>query len=303
MSVVKAKIEQEKVVLYLKKNFDDSIDHVEFIVGGESSQAFSFHINNGDYIVRVNMWSTSGFEKDAYAYNHFKTENIPIPEIIEIGKIDEKFNFAISKKAKGKTINKLSDEEYHKTFSNLLSILDSIHCTDINNSSGYGRWSNDRIAPYSSWKDFIFSVQKWVQNNDVFTSSFLEKDVWEIIFQKMINLAEFCPEERYLVHGDYGSNNVIAENGKVTGVFDWADSLYGDFVYDIAWMAFWLKDKEKQQSLEKYYEQRNINNFAERLLCYKLRIALGSMSFYSFSKQKEKYDLVKEQTLRLLGSI
>lgn len=303
MSVVKAKIEQEKVVLYLKNNFDDSIDHVELVVGGESSQVFSFQASSGDFIIRVNMWSTSGFEKDSYAFNYFKTENILIPEIIEIGKIDEKYNFAISKKAKGATINNLCDEEYHKTFPNLLNILDAIHCTDINNSSGYGRWSNDGIAPYNSWKEFIFSVQRWVQNKDVFTNSFLEKDVWEIIFKKMAKLAELCPEERYLVHGDYGNNNVTAEDGKVTGVFDWADSLYGDFVYDIAWMTFWLKSKEKQQSLEKYYEERNIKNFAERLFCYKLRIALGSMSFYSFSKQKEKYDLVKELILRLLGSI
>lgn len=116
----------------------------------------------------------------------------------------------------------------------------------------------------------------------------------------MEELAGSCPEERYLVHGDYGNNNATAENGKVTGVFDWADSLYGDFVYDIAWMAFWLKNADKRQVLENYYAQRNIPNFAERLLCYKLRIGIGSMSFYAFSKQEEKYELIKQRTLDLI---
>ena len=301
MSTVKTKIDQEKVLHYLKENFNASIEGVEFIAGGESSQAFSFHTANGNFIIRVNTHDGHGFRKDAYAHDHFATKDIPIPKIIEVGKMDEAYHFAISTKAEGPTINVLSDEEYQKTLPDLLGILDAIHATDIRDTSGYGKWGPNGVAPLDSWRMFILSVGEYVHKDDLFTKTFLEKDVWEKVFAHMEKLAEFCPEERYLVHGDYGNNNATAKNGKVTGVFDWVGSTYGDFVYDIAWMAFWLKNTEKRQALERYYAQRNIPNLAERLLCYKLRIGLGSMSFFAYSQQKDKYDVVRERLLALMS--
>lgn len=300
MSTVKTKIDPEKVLQYLKEHFDSSIESVAFITGGESSQAFSFCTDAGDFIIRVNTHSSNGFHKDAYAFDHFATHDIPIPKIIEIGNMDETYYFAISRMAHGATINKLPDDEYQKTLPDLLRILDAVHDTDIRDTSGYGKWDSDGIAPLDSWKEFVLSVGEHVQKDDLFKNSFLEKDVWEKLFGQMEKLVESCPEDRYLVHGDYGNNNATAENGKVAGIFDWAEALYGDFVYDIAWLAFWQKDVGKRQALEDYYAKRGIPNFAERLLCYKLRIGLGSISFYAYSKQEEKYERIKERTLNLM---
>ncbi len=292
MSTFKTKIDQEKVLQYLKDSFDDSIDSVEFITGGEGSQAFGFSTENGDFIIRVNVHSSNDFRKDAYAADHFSTKDIPIPKIVEIGKIDDTYHFAISQRAHGATINMLSNEEYQKTLPDLLKILDGIHSTDIRHSSGYGKWEPNGTAPFETWKDFILAVGEHVNAQDMFNTSFLEKEVWEKVFAQMKQLAELCLEERYLVHGDYGNNNATAQDGKVTGIFDWGGSSYGDFVYDIAWMTFWQKNVEKREAIKQYYAKRDIQNFKERLLCYELRIGLGSMSFFAFSNQKEKYEVV-----------
>jgi aminoglycoside phosphotransferase (APT) family kinase protein len=36
------------------------------------------------------------------------------------------------------------------------------------------------------------------------------------------------------IHGDYTTNNVIVENGKVTGIIDWCWGAVGDLRYDLA---------------------------------------------------------------------
>lgn len=63
MSTVKTKINQEIVFSYIKDNFDSSISNLEFIDGGEMSQAFSFRTIKGNFVIRVNTSSRS-FLKD-----------------------------------------------------------------------------------------------------------------------------------------------------------------------------------------------------------------------------------------------
>ena len=300
MSTVKTKIDQEIVFSYLKDNFDDSVSNLEFINGGEMSQAFSFETNKGNFVIRVNTSSRS-FYKDQYAYEHFGGKGIPIPEIIKIGQMDDVYHFAISEKAEGKHITVLTDDEYNKTLPSLLKIMDEIHDIDIKDTSGFGKWNLEGVGQYSSWKDFLLAVKEYPEKENLFETSILEKDVWQKIYSKMEELMKVCPEERFLIHGDYGNNNAVSDGERVTGVFDWAESSYGDYLYDIAWITFWLKRPERIKQIEDYYESKNIPNFEQRLLCYKLRIGLSSISFYAYSKQQDKYDSIKQRTLDLLG--
>lgn len=299
MSTVKTKIDQEYVFSYLKNNFDNTTSNLEFINGGEMSQAFRFKTAQGNFVIRVNTDSRS-FYKDKYAFEHFAYKEIPIPRIIKIGKIDDVYHFAISVKAEGKHITELTEEEYNRTLPSLLGIMDKIHNLDINDSVGFGKWNLEGVGYYTTWRDFLVSVKEYPENGNFFEVTFLEKDVWQKIYSKMEELMKFCPEERFLVHGDYGNNNAVSDGEKVTGVFDWAESSYGDFLYDIAWITFWLKKPERIKQIEDYYGVKNILNFEKRLLCYKLRIGLSSISFYAYSNQKDKYDSIKQRTLNLI---
>jgi hygromycin-B 4-O-kinase len=299
MSTVKTKINQDIVFSYIKDNFDNSISNLEFINGGEMSQAFSFQTSKGNFVIRVNTSSRS-FLKDQKAFDLFGNKGIPIPKIIKIGQIDDVYFFAISEKAEGKHITALTDEEYNKTLPSLLKIMDDIHGLDIKETKGFGKWNLEGNGVYDTWKEFIYAVNEFQNKEDLFKNSFLEIDVWGKVYSEIKKLSEFCPEERFLVHGDYGNNNAVSDGEKVTGIFDWADSLYGDYLYDIAWITFWLKKPERIKEIEDYYGSKNIPNFKERLLCYKLRIGLGSLSFYAYSNQKDKYDSIKQRTLNLL---
>jgi hygromycin-B 4-O-kinase len=299
MSTVKTKIDQELVLKFLRENFDAEIKELEFLKGGESSQAFGFNSKGRELVARVNKGARS-FYKDEYASKYFTKKDLPIPEIIETVKLDDMYYVCISGRALGQTINLLSEDEYQKILPELLSILGEINSTDISDSNGFGKWNKDGLGEFDSWHEFVISSGSHLNKDELFKTSFLEKDVWNKIYSKIEELVEFCPEERFLVHSDYGSNNVVALDGKITGVLDWGESMYGDFIYDVAWLSFWSIKNDPNKNAEQVYRDMHLVNFEERLLCYKLRIGLSSLSFYAYSEQKDKYDSIKERTLNLL---
>jgi hygromycin-B 4-O-kinase len=72
------------------------------------------------------------------------------------------------------------------------------------------------------------------------------------------------------VHGGYGFNNMLAENGAVTAVLDWTEAMYGDFLYDVAWLNFWDPGHDYQAIFRADYAERGfaVPDFEQRLLCY-----------------------------------
>jgi hygromycin-B 4-O-kinase len=299
MSTVKTKIDQSTVLSFLQGYFDGSIKEIEFLKGGEMSQAFGFSFKERNLVIRINT-SSRNFKKDLYAHNHFKNASIPIPDIIGIGKLNESYGYAISEKAMGLTVNTFSDEQYKKILPEFLSILNQIHTVGTEDTKGYGKWNQQGVANLATWKDFILAVGMHADISNLFNTSFLEKEVWDTIYTEIERLAEYCPEDRFLVHGDYGFDNVVSDGERITGVLDWAESMYGDFLYDIAWLSFWFRGKGFGPVIEDIYRNKGIINYEERLLCYKLRIGLSSLSFYAFSQQKDKYESTKGRTLNLL---
>ncbi|MEO6536773.1 MAG: phosphotransferase [Candidatus Paceibacterota bacterium] len=298
MSTHKAQVDAEKLSSFLQEKFSGKNSLPELLPGGESSQAFGFSASGKEYVIRVSKHSDESFKKDAYAHQHFGSVNLPIPKIIEIGTLDDQF-FAISEKVQGKWVQDLTKEEYEKVLPDLMAKLEAIHSADIAGTQGYGKWNGEGEGKHNTWKEFILSLGEYADG-------FPEKDVWERIYSRIEELVELCPEERYLVHGDYGYDNVLSDGQKITGVIDWGEGKYGDPLYDVAWMNFWAQDysplKDFNQFFRKHQENRGITytNFEARVRCYELNAGLLATSFYAYSNQKDKYEFGKERTLRLI---
>ena len=92
-------------------------------------------------------------------------------------------------------------------------------------------------------------------------------------------LVASCPEERALVHGDFGSNNVLAEGEHITGVIDWSEAMIGDPLYDVANIFFWRTWLPCMERQAQYFEAHpfKVPNWEERILCYQLRIGLSEI--------------------------
>ena len=235
MSTLKTNIDAKTVLTFLQKSFHKDIVSVEPIKGGELAQVFFFTLNNKAYVIRVNT-AFEHFEKDKYAYEHFTSEHLPIPEMIALGKLNDTYFYAISTRVPGIPVSQIKGAAMQKLMPNLMQTLDTIRTTDISGTSGFGDFDSHGKGKCASWKEFLLSIsdEESFSWNMVFTETCFDKTVYDSTYEVLLQLISFCPEERYLIHGDFGFDNVLCDREKVTGVLDWSYAAYGDFLFDEA---------------------------------------------------------------------
>ncbi|MDD5731964.1 MAG: aminoglycoside phosphotransferase family protein [Patescibacteria group bacterium] len=305
MSTAKTKININFIGNFLKKNFSPDINTLEFVSGGEVSQAFSFISDGKELIIRANP-TVLGFEKDKYAREHFNSDLIPVPKTISAGKLNNTLYYSITEKAKGKALDKIPRNELQVLIPEMLKTMDAIHAIDIRATTGFGDWDENGKGENASWNEYLIKIiDEFKPSHPKFDSKkdILEMDVTKKLVERYKELLQYCPEDRYLVHGDFGFANGMTAEGKITGVFDWEMSCYGDFLHDIAWLNFWEPEIFNLDLFIKHYQEKGItvSNFQERILCYKLHHGLGSLSWYAGSDQREKYKETQEYCLKLLN--
>lgn len=311
-STIKPHIKEERVLQILQAYFQQQILNLQVIQGGNVAQTFEFSVGSGDvagageaqaYIIRFNAPMTINFEKEAYTYERFASPSIPIPRVVQLGRLDG-LHFAITEKLPGQNLLQLPRPEYVTLLPRLVEVLDAIHQVPVGERSGFGVFDGNGDAPESSWKEHLGIVREEDPDADfmgswhtLFHTSFLERDLFDAIYQKMMLQSQFCPEERYLVHGDYGFGNVLAQEGKITAVLDWMGARYGDFLYDVAWLDFWAAHDGWRARFHAYYHQagRLIPFFNERILCCQCYITLNAMKFFAKAGSKESYDFVTDR--------
>ncbi len=300
MSTVKTVVNINDVLNFLKVHFDSNIKSVKFIKGGKTSQAFSYTSQGSNFVIRINK-KKGRFEKDLYAFNHFKTKTIPIPKILDIGKFNPGYFCCISKHAVGKNLDEWNDDTHRKLLPQLISILKEIHKLEPL-GNGYGDWDTTGNAPHDSWKDAILPKKDRTDNLESPKASFYEKDVVKRLEIALEKFMPFITEDRYLVHGDYGFNNIVSDGKSITGVLDWGESMFGDFMYDVSWLEFWSSNINYGQIFKEHYHSNGIEvpNFNERLICYQLDLGIGSLNFFAKSEQRDSYIWTRDKLLSLI---
>lgn len=303
MSTIKTVVEKSKVLDFLQNTYDKEIPSVELLQGGEQSQAFSFFSKGKELVIRVNKKDYS-YRKDDYAYKHFQNPKIPMPKIIKVGKFDESLYFAISERVEGENFDTLPLENQKKLTPQLIEIHDAIRTTKIE-GGGYGYWDKQGIAKHKSWKEFILDYKDEIYPNweHLYKNTLLERKIIDDTYERIGDLIKFLPEERFLVHADFGGNNTVSDGTKITGILDWGESTYGDFLYDVAWVEFYSEKLNFSKACRAHYKKikLNIPNFDERILCYMLRIGVIGLGFFAISDQKENYIWQKGRIEKLLS--
>lgn len=268
---MKTKLTPGQVEVLLVKSLGD-ISDLEPIVEGEESQAFSFNSNGQSLIVRVNS-DIEGFKKDAYAFSNFSSSRIPIPKVIKLEQSDSKHSLCISEKMPGITLQDADESTVQQLLKPVLQLWREIASTDISDSTGYGEFDGSGKGKSKTWNDFILleSSLDWSGLGDIVDKSLIEK-----VSNELQRASKFCPNEHKLVHGDFGSNNLLVDNNKVSAVLDWENAMYGDPLYDIATAYFWRTWLTCMEQTARYYEAElnSMPDYLERVRCYQLRIGL-----------------------------
>jgi|TARA_Y100000310_G_C20622058_1_gene783913 hygromycin-B 4-O-kinase len=303
MSTAKTKIDKEIIVEFVKNSFSKDAESFETIADGEMSQGFFFSANKKDFVIRVNK-RLNGFEKDKYAYEHFYSKDMPIPKTILLGELNKNLYFSITERAKGRLLCDYNEKETHNSMPNIIKTLDAIHAVDISKTKGFGSFDSQGKTDFQSHTDALtkqikMTLESFKKEAD---NKLLEKDVIEYLLKKYKALFKYCPEIRYLVHGDFGSDNVTVNNNQITGVFDWELASYGDFLFDVAWLDFWRDNIDYKGIFLRHYQKKGVDtkNYEERILCYKLNFGIGSLMFYINSGQEKKYLATKAELMKMV---
>lgn len=307
MPLIKPEIGRHEALSFLTSYFGNGITHLRGIEAGEISHAYAFTQNECDYIIRFST-SVDGFERDRYAFATFAPQGLPIPRVYDIGQVDALY-FAISEQADGMMLDRLSDVQRKRVLPVLVATLDRMHRADLGDYEGYGPVNAQGAGELASWGAAITAAFDedcpgfWQGWRTLFRDTFLEQDIFDLLYTRMTLLVPFCPMERYLVHGDCHARNIISDGDTVTGVIDWANIKYGDFLYDVATLHLWSPLDNYPGLFHAYYtsQERSVQHYEERLLCYTYCLGLDTLRFFARTDQERPYRETRAHLLALPG--
>jgi len=241
------------------------------------SKSWQYSLNTKQFILRTSP-RTIDFDKDKYCSEHFSSKLVPIPKIIRMGKANNGLYYCVSEKCKGIIIDDFEDKYVFRIIPQVLNLAYELRQVRISTEAKYGNFDGEGKAKFDTWKSYLTNILAV----DGFT---------RILYAKVFKLVKYCPEDKFLIHGDFGLNNILSDEGKITGIIDWGDAKYGDFLYDTAWISFWSSKIPYERLFLNYYSQRGISipYYRERLLCYTCFLGINVLKFLQETKDEKTY--------------
>jgi hygromycin-B 4-O-kinase len=299
-----------RVEAFLIDRFGTEIAEVTPIDHGEWSKAFLFRRGQRGYVVRFSALQED-FLKDRRAMG-YASADLPMPRIVDVGEAFDGF-YAISEQARGNFIDSLDGTAFRRLLPSLFAALDAARQVDLATTTGYGVWRADGTGPHPTWRDALLDVATDVPTKRTFgwrerlAASPTGSGPFDAAFGCLQLLVDACPAERHLVHSDLLNYNVLCSGDRITAVIDWGSSMYGDFVFDVAWLSFWQPwypawgEINFAGEAARHYASIGLDvpRFDERLRCYEVFIGLEHLAYNAFKGRWPELEAVAERTLKI----
>lgn len=281
------------VTTFLAGRFGPDVHGIASIGYGEWSRAFAFRHAGAAYVVRFGA-HPDDFAKDRLAAR-FASPDLPIPAVTEVGDAFGGY-YAIAERAFGDYLDALDEEPMRATLPSLFAALDAARRVDLSATSGYGGWDETGTGAHPNWRAALLDVA-----NDRPTARVhgwrarlaacpTGCGAFDEAYGVLQDLVAFCPNERHLIHSDLLHYNVLVADGRITAVLDWGCSLYGDFVYDLAWLIYWAPwypawaGIDFRAATKRHLAEIGLDvpHLDERLRCYQIHMGLDSQAYNAF---------------------
>lgn len=242
---------------------------------GRDSQAFGFTHGRDDLVLRVRT-DGEGFRKEEMLQQRLNGPALPIPLVLVWGPVGPRHHFCISEHAAGITLEDADATTVAGTLDATLEALTAIHQTPIDWTNGFGVVDADGRAPFGTWLGCSREVGRGAAQP---LRGILGSDA-KIPLQRYAALIERCPEDRALIHRDFGSNNVITDGTQITAVLDWDAAGCGDTLYDVGTALFW---RTWLRCFDQLYEHcsmgfSHLPAYGARVLAYALAAGFGEVA-------------------------
>lgn len=287
---------------------------VEPLGSGTWSSVYSFRRGDEEYVLRLGSY-LEDYEKDRVA-SGFASAKLPVPAIVELGEALGGA-YAISVRIYGEPLDELPAAEFEATLPAVFRMLDAMRAIDVSNSSGFGMWNPDGDAPFPTWREFLLDVRNgpsvsridgWLERLQSVPTAMA---VFEEGYRELEHLVEGCPEERSLIHADIVGDNVRVSDGQISAVVDWANAMYGDFLYDLARLTFYTPWYPEMQSVEVAGMARahyasiglDVPNFEERVRACQVHVGLDAQVYNAFTERWAELERAGRRTLELARNV
>jgi hygromycin-B 4-O-kinase len=252
-----------------------AVSEFEPLPEGLESQTFGFRQGSARYVARVRR-TAHGYHKDAFAWRAFSSAALPIPEIVSIETFGE-VSVCVSRRATGVRLRDVAGDP-GALAPMVLDVLGELGRTDTGATTGYGSFDASGVAPFRTWRDYLLAAAEPGFCDWSLVRERSDRQRIEAAILAVERLAPADPAARGLIHGDFGSANLISDGRAITAVIDWDRALIGDPVYDQANLFFWGETHLRPVVARLTAEHAADADWAHRLAGYQLRICHQELS-------------------------
>jgi hygromycin-B 4-O-kinase len=234
-------ITPQQAEVFLRAYFDPDSDAVEPAGAGAWSQCFAFRRGEQDLVVRFGKY-VDDFHNDQRAQG-YAAPGLPVPAVLALGPAFDGY-YCISTHAFGVPLESVNASQWCALVPAVAAALEALRLADITAATGFGGWGQNGNAPYDSWPGFLLRVGDDTPDRRThgWRMKLATSPEGEAAFAWGFDLLQRAASDavpRNLVHCDLINRNVLVEGDRITGVFDWGCSTYGDHLYELAWFEFW----------------------------------------------------------------
>ncbi|ACT01759.1 aminoglycoside phosphotransferase family protein [Paenibacillus sp. JDR-2] len=272
--------------------------------GGNISNVFAFTHKGKGYVVKFSDLK-GAYETERYVSELLTAQGVPFPKCLALEKT-ERLSYTIMERIEGRNLSDFTVEEQKRLLPELFDILTGMSKAEVQNTNGYGWIEPDGNGAYSTWRDFVIAVNAeeqtgfWENWQELYRTSFLEREVYEEIYNRLMTYVSYNAPYRSFVHGDFHQWNVLSDGRHVTGIID-GNFLYGDRLIDLAVLDRHMPWNSVISAYEAYQEKSGIEipQFKERLIGAYYFKGLDGLRFCAKMGWNESYQVNKEFLLNL----
>lgn len=284
---------------FLTEHLEAEVGPVELLGEGAWSKAYGFAHQGQDLVVRFGR-HREDFEKDRRAHA-WANGDLPVPEVFEVGPVADGW-FALSMRSRGIALEQVDADGWASVLPAVQGMFAALAAIDVPTGTGWGEWGGDGTAPHQTWRAHLLSVAEdpparrthgWRRR----LASLPDQEVaFSTALGQLEELSQDLPEVRGVVHADLLNRNVLVDGARITAVFDWGCSMYGDPLYDLAWFQFW---SPWHPALDVSGLTPSGPDVDRRLCCCLLHIGLAHIAYNAYLGDVEGGGDVAERTLGL----
>jgi hygromycin-B 4-O-kinase len=271
-----------------------AVDRLTVLRQGGWSSAWAYEVGERHEVIRFSHIADD-FERDRLA-SIWSSPLVPVPTFIELG---DAFGakYAITEWANGVGLDSLDADGLRAILPSLFSTLDAMRSIKLPGTR-YGGWDTDGNGSHESWAEFLRSVGEddadgrlpyW---REQLAASPLGVERFDAAMAVLDGLADRMPSLRHVVHNDLINANVLVDGDRITAVLDWGCGLTGDFLFDLAWFAFyrpWYPQWADVDVIAAYRVHAasiglDLPDFDLRLCCYQICLGLGDVRYNAFMR-------------------